>query len=63
MLNPKKNYKAGQLVTIRNNVYRICKEENGHTCSICNLRILCYHCDASCVKNIGPNKYFKLVKI
>ena len=62
MLDPKKNYKAGQLVTINNKVYRIVRTE-GLTCSICSLYRLCHFYDIDCIGSIGWDKYFKLVKV
>lgn len=62
MLNPKKNYKAGQLVTIKNKVYRICKDEDGLTCSVCSLYRFCHFYDIDCIGTIGWDNHFKLVK-
>lgn len=63
MLDPKKNYKVGQLVTIKNKVYRICKDKDGLTCSICGLYRFCHFYNSDCIRSIGWNNHFKLVKI
>ena len=64
MLNPKKNYKAGQIVTVKNKVYRICKNKDGIACcSICSLYSFCHFYDIDCVRSIGWDNHFKLVKV
>lgn len=56
----KKKYKPGQLVTIDNRVYRVCKESNFNwACTQCD----CITCFNECVDVIGLRCYLKLIKL
>lgn len=55
----KKKYKPGQLVTIDNRVYRVCKESHlNWACTQCDF-VTCF---SGCIYAIGFRCYFKLVK-
>ena len=61
-----KKYKPGQLVTINNRVYRVCKETcNNLACRQCNLCkcINDFTDPIKCINIIGFHCYFKLIKV
>lgn len=57
-----KKYKPGQLVTIKNRVYRICKTNYICACVKCDAYNLCHYSDCGFV-SICINTYLKLVKV
>ena len=61
----KKKYKPGQLVTIDNQVYRVCKAESYISpCSICSRYIgACIFHEIGCTYAIGLRCYLKLIKL
>ena len=60
-----KKYKPGQLVTIYNQVYRVCKAESYISpCSICSRSIgMCKFHEIGCKYAIGFRGYLKLIKL